>query len=572
MKGITDMKIKQALISTFLSLAIMFSLSTNIFAIGISDTSTSSSHLNFEDIIAGNNIPSDFSPDMLPSKNFIRLSQQSGISVTSISNGTYYLNNRFEGKFLNKSSSSVNSVAGKLSALQSNIKWVITNYNSTYCLIKPASDSSKCLAGSTSTTSSNVSLISAPSSIPDYCLWEIYVATGGGCIVKNKSSGRVLYSSNGKISTQPNNTTNYDNKVWRIASDTMYTSSRELTGVTFSSFSIDVGESDTPSVSSRKPSNAMWVSGEDFVYSSSSPKIKIDNSTYAITGISIGTASITAVHKITGISKTLTVTVSALKLFETGRRPGLEADGTTARDMKISDLTKSQLTSININLTDLANKYDGSSSSTVLPPEGPDALIKFMKQLPELFAAGNTNMKSVVKSMVDNFISGTGDDFSHSTLTSTVHNHPSTTTFVTNTKKVINSALSSCGGNIYSLISNDSFSNKMDNVSEPAYNTKSDYTNGLKIAINGIWGYDIDITEYKFDGKNYSGTIKYTIFDHFGLDEGDITDSSVTSELLGYTAQFGSWFVLQRYKNCQSKYKPFVTYIVFEETFSGTVS
>lgn len=102
MKGITDMKIKQALISTFLSLAIMFSLSTNIFAIGISDTSTSSSHLNFEDIIAGNNIPSDFSPDMLPSKNFIRLSQQSGISVTSISNGTYYLNNRFEGKFLNK--------------------------------------------------------------------------------------------------------------------------------------------------------------------------------------------------------------------------------------------------------------------------------------------------------------------------------------------------------------------------------------------------------------------------------------------------------------------------------------
>ena len=269
MKGITDMKIKQALISTFLSLAIMFSLSTNIFAIGISDTSTSSSHLNFEDIIAGNNIPSDFSPDMLPSKNFIRLSQQSGISVTSISNGTYYLNNRFEGKFLNKSSSSVNSVAGKLSALQSNIKWVITNYNSTYCLIKPASDSSKCLAGSTSTTSSNVSLISAPSSIPDYCLWEIYVATGGGCIVKNKSSGRVLYSSNGKVSTQPNNTTNYDNKVWRIASDTMYTSSRELTGVTFSSFSIDVGESDTPSVSSRKPSNAMWVSGEDFVYSSS---------------------------------------------------------------------------------------------------------------------------------------------------------------------------------------------------------------------------------------------------------------------------------------------------------------
>lgn len=241
--------------------------------------------------------------------------------------------------------------------------------------------------------------------------------------------------------------------------------------------------------------------------------------------------------------------------------------------MKISDLTKSQLTSINLNLTDLAYQYDlDPASSTVLPPQGSDALIKYMKQLPELFASGNSDMKSVVSSMVDNFISGTGNDFSHSTLTSAVHYHTSTTTFVTNTKQVINSALNSNNGNIYSLISDDSFSDNMDNVSEPAYNTTSDYTNGLKIALNGIWGYDIDITKYEFDGENYSGTIKYTIFDHFGLDDGEITDSSITSNFLGYTAQFGSWFVLQRYTNCNSQYKPFVTYIVFEESFSGVVS
>ncbi|MBE6579772.1 MAG: DUF3289 family protein [Ruminococcaceae bacterium] len=82
----------------------------------------------------------------------------------------------------------------------------------------------------------------------------------------------------------------------------------------------------------------------------------------------------------------------------------------------------------------------------------------------------------------------------------------------------------------------------------------------------------VDVVEYEFDGINYSGTIRYTIFDHFGLDEGDITESSTTSELLGYTAQFGSWFVLQRYENCNSQYKPFVTYIVFEQTFSGSIS
>lgn len=103
MNGITDMKIKRKFISIFLLLAIMFSLSTSIFAINTADTSNNSLSFNFEDIFAGNNIPSNFSPNTLPSKNFIKLSQQSDISVASISNGTYYLNNRFEGNFLHYS-------------------------------------------------------------------------------------------------------------------------------------------------------------------------------------------------------------------------------------------------------------------------------------------------------------------------------------------------------------------------------------------------------------------------------------------------------------------------------------
>lgn len=49
----------------------------------------------------------------------------------------------------------------------------------------------------------------------------------------------------------------------------------------------------------------MWASGEDFIYSSSSLKINIDNSIYAITGVSVGNASITAVHKVTESVKTL---------------------------------------------------------------------------------------------------------------------------------------------------------------------------------------------------------------------------------------------------------------------------
>lgn len=565
------MKNTRNIISVLLTLAIVFSFLPNVFALRTLDSN--SLNFNIPDIIAGNNIPSNFSPDILPSKNFIDLSRQSDVSRTVIVNGTYYINNRFEGKFLNKSSSSVNSTSGTLSELQSNVQWVITNYDSTYCLIKPASDPTKCLAGSTSTSSSSVSLISIPSSISDHCLWEIYIATGGGCIIENKLSGRVLFSSNGVVSTRANNTTNYDNKVWRVANDTQYSPSKELTNAYFSALNLDVGKSGTPDVSSKTPSNAMWASGKDFIYSCSSSRISINNAEYKITGVSVGTASVTAVHKVTGLTKTLVVTVSPLRLFQTDRRPGKESDGETARDMHVSDLSKSELTAINSNLTSLAYQYDlGPASSTVLPPQGPEVLIKYMEQLPDLFAAGNSSMKSVVTSMIDNFISGTGDNFSHPTLTSTVRSHSSTTAFVSNTKQVINSALNSYSGDIYSLTSNSSFKNNMVAVPLPKYNTTPDYTNGLKIALHGIWGYDIDITEFEFDGSNYSGTIKYTIFDHFGLDTGDITDSSDTSEFLGYTAQFGSWFVLQRYVNCNYQYKPFVTYIVFEETFSGVVS
>lgn len=90
--------------------------------------------------------------------------------------------------------------------------------------------------------------------------------------------------------------------------------------------------------------------------------------------------------------------------------------------------------------------------------------------------------------------------------------------------------------------------------------------------MNGIWGYNVKIKEFSLDGSNYSIKIEYTLFDHFGLDDGDVTNSGWYSEFLGHTNQFGSWYVLQRYANCYTKYVPFVSYITFEEVYSGTFS
>ncbi len=499
-----------------------------------------------------------------------------------IETGNYFLGNGYSGHYLHRGTgTTVNGMSGRISSLGENtVKWKIVNLGDGYCTIQRSDVPHFYIAPASTTNGSNVRIYNNVSeTIPENVKWSIR-SVSGGVVIQHKTSGLYLTDVGGaanpttiRIETLATSGTDaYKKQVWRVVNEDYYV---EL-GITasFNDISIDVGETKSASVQ-KSPSSASWASYTDFDYiiMSGDDYVSYDADTHKFIGTKPGTASITATHKTTGISKTITITVSILELFKTSRRPGLEADGTIARDMKISDLTKSQLTNININLTDLAYRYDlPPASSTVLPPQGPEALIQFMEQLPELFATGNAGMRTVVNNMVDNFIAGTGSDFSDPILTAAVQNHSSTITFVNNTIRVLSSSINDHEGDIASLALNTSFINNIDNVSEPAYNTSSDYSNGLKIALNGIWGYDMDVVEYEFDGVNYSGTIRYTIFDHFGLDEGDITDSSITSEFLGYTAQFGSWFVLQRYVNCNSQYKPFVTYIVFEKNFGGSIS
>lgn len=571
---------KNRIISTVLSFIFLFS---TFVASASATTTTASASLasvsTIQDIIAGVNATDSLLRDGLLGSNIIPyLSKISSDSARAVSDGIYYLNNRGEGKFLKKlTSTSVNSTFGFLSDLPETVKWTIAHYDSTYCTIQSSTDTTKYLAGGVTTESSLASLLTVSSSIPDRCLWEITIATGGGggCVVKNKYSGCVLYCTNGVIYTVPENGAEYDNKVWRIASDTYYTTEKELSDATFSSLSVGVGESTTPIVSGTTPRKAFWATESDFTYSSSSNKLTINNNFHTVTGQAPGNTVVTAIHKVTGLSKTFTVTVADFRFFQSSALPGLEANSSTniARDMKYSDLSKTELATINSNLSSLATEYDlPPASSSVLPPQGPEALIKYMKQLPDLFAAGDASMCSVVNSMVNQFLSGSGNDFTHATLTSAVRNHASTIAYVSATKQLLTSKLTSNGGNLSYLDSDTLFQSAMSSVPLPAYNTASDYSNGLKIALNGLWGCYMEITDFSVVGNTYTGTIKYTFYDHFGLDEGDITNSSIASEFLGYTAQFGSWFVLQRYENCNGQYKPFITYITFEESFNGSIS
>mgnify|MGYP002409141129 CR=1 FL=1 len=75
------------------------------------------------------------------------------------------------------------------------------------------------------------------------------------------------------------------------------------------------------------------------------------------------------------------------------------------------------------------------------------------------------------------------------------------------------------------------------------------------------------------NGNSYSGTMRVTYYDHFGLDVNDMTgnygyQSLGIQSLLG----FHQWFILQHWNdlNADVQPKPFITTIEFEVPFSGS--
>ncbi len=101
-------------------------------------------------------------------------------------------------------------------------------------------------------------------------------------------------------------------------------------------------------------------------------------------------------------------------------------------------------------------------------------------------------------------------------------------------------------------------------INQPVFNTASDKINGLTMCVNGLWGNEIIVETYSFDGTSYSCKLRFTLYDHFGLDTEDINKYG---ELVG----FRDWYILQHFKNYSGAYKPFVTKMSFTKTFSGSI-
>ena len=257
--------------------------------------------------------------------------------------------------------------------------------------------------------------------------------------------------------------------------------------------------------------------------------------------------------------------ISNLRLYSSVRAPGKNADGTVAADMIINDKSRLQLYGLSLVAGDEGALYDmPPASSSVLPPQGPQAVIDHMMSLATEFTLSDSGMRTVATSMFNHFLDGTGTDYSHSTLTNRVRNHDATVDFINSNKSIITEYIETHGGDIWSFYSSSDFRQDMYDVPRPAYGTAADMLNGLMICLHDTWGYYVNIKDYSSDGETYSGTIHFTIYDHFGLDDNDV-------ETFGWTQGFSAWYTLQHYTGCEGAYKPFVTYIEFDVSISGTI-
>lgn len=176
----------------------------------------------------------------------------------------------------------------------------------------------------------------------------------------------------------------------------------------------------------------------------------------------------------------------------------------------------------------------------------------------------------VIVEMIDHFMDGSGSPYSNSELTAAVLEHESTKKYISCVQSKFNELMARYNASIIRLTysvadrSKNPLVKAVDDIGQPEYSSTSDKINGLTICIDKLWGNKIEILAFNVSGTSYSGVMHFTLYDHFGLDQGDV-------EKFGMVQGFKSWYILQHYSEYAGKYRPFLTLIEFDVPFSGNL-
>ncbi len=202
--------------------------------------------------------------------------------------------------------------------------------------------------------------------------------------------------------------------------------------------------------------------------------------------------------------------------------------------------------------------------------KAPEALIwADMRLLFKLgISAAPSDIKDVTKEMLNHFDDGTGTIYSDERLTNYVRNDDRMNTTITTATNLIKSELESNGADLKALrydpyFPGVNFTHKYyDKVPAAYFDRRVDIVNGLGILIHGFQGFKVTICDFKKTDTNYTGTIVFHYYDHFGLD----SDEGKYNKIGGFV----NWYLLQHYDKFNKKYAPFITHFDIEVPISGT--
>lgn len=238
-----------------------------------------------------------------------------------------------------------------------------------------------------------------------------------------------------------------------------------------------------------------------------------------------------------------------MTIAKSDRNPGFGPDGKIAADLTYGDYNAERIRKLRnmFALDDIENRSAARHFQA----------LRYMAT--SLFATGDLDEN--IQKMIDRFQENTGQEYSSTALDKAAREHKRYVAFRKELNAQLPSAIARCKGNLNKLVLNVDINMR----SRLLFNTNSDKINGLTIAVNDVWAWTVEITQFLLNGKFYTGQYRVTMYDHFGLDEPDVDNSKIYGVLAG----FRSWFILQHYVGFA--YRPFITKIALDESFSGVL-
>ena len=326
---------------------------------------------------------------------------------------------------------------------------------------------------------------------------------------------------------------------------------------------ISVGETKSLSDLNLLPIGYSWgMNSTNFEWESEDETIIVDRYTGAVTGVSVGAATITGsyCHNGTFYYVSYTIDVSKLLIYQTENTYYHDGNGNCAEDLRCGDLSEDELRAL-----DWLSWADFEGYTPALHR------LDWEFMCTNSFSEGE--LETVILDMIDHFMDGSGSTYSNSVLTRNVYEHDSTQGYIASVKEQLGVLLNEYDGDMdafaYTASTRDSnplvLALQANEIKEPNYDTVWDTLVGLRICVDGLWGNKIEVSSYNVSGNSYTYTLHFTLYDHFGLDQADV-------EKFGFEAGFRSWYVLQHYSEYNYAYKPLLTMMEFDVTISGTIS